>query len=68
MRPDRWKESVQGLDRESRALLELSFVHRLGDEELASMLASDAVRVRERREGVLHSATRRAGAEPPPSR
>ena len=44
---------MQRLDLESRALLELSFVHRLGDEELASMLATEPARVRERREKVL---------------
>ena len=44
---------MQRLDPASRALLELSFVHRLGDEELASMLATDPAGVRERRERVM---------------
>ena len=47
--------ALGGLDAESRALLELSLVRGIPDDELATLLGTDADRVRERREGVLLS-------------
>ncbi|MEJ7789775.1 MAG: anti-sigma factor [Thermoleophilaceae bacterium] len=78
MSADRISASLAELDPESRALLELSMVRGIPDDDLASMLGGDAQRLRQRRRAVLESlgvespAERAAlvgtlrGEEPPP--
>ncbi len=53
MHADQKEVTLAELDPESRALLELSVLRGLSDEDLAAMLGTEAPRVRERREGVL---------------
>ncbi len=53
MRTDHLGAGAERLDPESRALLELSVVRGLGDEELAGMLGVEVGRLRARREGVM---------------
>ncbi len=55
MDADRTGGRLAALDPESRALLELSLLRRLSDEDLAGMLGTEARRVRERREAVLEA-------------
>jgi len=52
---DQTAASLAELDPESRALLELSMVRGLSDEDLSSMLGTETDRLRERREAVLDS-------------
>jgi len=61
---DRLSASLAELDPESRALLELSMVRGIPDDDLASMLGSDAQRLRQRRRAVLES----LGVESPAER
>jgi hypothetical protein len=50
-----WVEiALQELDAEDRALLELSVVREISDEDIAELLGVDAGRVEERREDALH--------------
>ncbi len=53
MRTEHLGAEVERLDPESRALLELSVIRGLGDEELAEMLGMEAGRLRARRESVM---------------
>jgi hypothetical protein len=50
-----WVEiALQELDAEDRALLELSVVREVSDEDIAGLLGVDAGRIEERREDALH--------------
>ncbi|MBA3304638.1 MAG: anti-sigma factor [Thermoleophilaceae bacterium] len=77
MRTDRMRGDAERLDAESRALLELSVVRGIPDEDLAGVLGIAADGIRERRERVMRElgaesevqrealqATLRAGARP----
>lgn len=54
MRTDSLDDQVRELDAPSRALLELSLLRGIADEELAGLLGVGKERVRERRDAVFH--------------
>ncbi len=63
MDPDRIEAALAGLGPESRALVELSVIREVADDDIASLLGTDESSVRSRREDSLAQLATALGAD-----